>query len=287
MTRYRSVPFGSFDKEPTRRNTAKPPGAAELPPPAHEDRTSLARKAEGRRPRTLGVLGGMGPLATQIFFGTLIQATDAASDQDHIRVIIDSNPTIPDRSAFLAGQGPDPRPSLRLGAERLSRAGADLLVMPCNTANIWAEEIAQHCGIPIVNWLEVAADYASDAGESPIGILATSGTIRSGVYQNLLAARGQTVVLPSAEHEANTMAAIYGPHGVKATGGRTPAGHSAILNAIHGMALSGARSVLLGCTELVALVSPADPGLGVRILEPSQAVARIIIRTLGGRVRDP
>ena len=95
----------------------------------------------------------MGPAATHAFFGHLISFTEAASDQDHLHIVIDNNPSIEDRTAFLLGRGADPRPRLLTSARRLRAAGADILVMPCNTAAAFSADIEAAVGVPLVDWV--------------------------------------------------------------------------------------------------------------------------------------
>jgi len=113
------------------------------------------------RSPVVGILGGMGPAATADFYAKLTSRTPAVSDQDHLRVIIWSDPTIPDRSRALTGEGPDPTPTLRRGAQGLRAAGASLLAVPCNTAHAFLPGIMDGLDIPVVDMIAAVAAYVT------------------------------------------------------------------------------------------------------------------------------
>lgn len=140
----------------------------------------------------LGVLGGMGPQATADFLAKLVQVTPAASEQEHLRVLVDSNPKVPDRNQAIAGQGPSPAPVLAAMAAGLEQAGAGLLVMACNTAHAFEAAVRQAVRIPFVSMVEEACDAClRDAPAARVvGLLAAPGCIEAGLYQSALAARG-------------------------------------------------------------------------------------------------
>lgn len=231
------------------------------------------------RVKTIGILGGMGPLASGAFFTQLVNATEAARDQDHLPVVMVSLPTIPDRTAFLLGTGPDPRPALVNGARQLRACGADLLVIPCNTANVWIDEIARAAQIESISWLDVTAQAVAQTGARRVGLLATSGTLQTGIYQNLIDGRGIEVLVPDAEGQAAVMDAIYA-----LKGGAVPTATMRRLeNAMKALATSGAESLVLACTELPIVLHGQAPPLPV--IDPAFHVAREAIRAAGGTVR--
>ncbi len=181
--------------------------------------------------KTVGVIGGMGPFATADFLHKLISATPAERDQDHMRILIDCNPRVPDRTEFLAGRGPDPRPALRAMARGLVRAGADLLVMPCNTAHAFRDELQAAVDIPVVDWPGVAADAVATTGARSVGILASAGTLLAEVYQPVLRARGIACLVPPPAAQELATRAIYGPAGAKRAGPRSGAARSDLRSA--------------------------------------------------------
>lgn len=139
--------------------------------------------------KILGVIGGMGPLATCEFYRRLIEKTPARRDQDHIHVIIDSYPQIPDRTAHLLGKGEDPLPYLIESARRLRDAGAEVLCMPCNAAHAFFEDLAPSVDIPMLNMIELTVEHVARFSRSAL-ILATDGTIASGIYQKTAKKQG-------------------------------------------------------------------------------------------------
>src|SRR4051812_27943024 len=122
----------------------------------------------------VGVLGGMGPAATVDFLRRVVAATPATRDQDHLRLLVDSNPAVPDRTAALLGAGPDPTPVLVAMARGLEAQGADLLVMPCNTASAFADGVQRAVTVPLLRWPDVVAEelLARRPG-AVVGILGT------------------------------------------------------------------------------------------------------------------
>src|ERR671937_468722 len=146
----------------------------------------------------LGVLGGMGPLATVDFLRKLIEETPASRDADHVPVVVYSVPQIPDRPAAIIGDGPSPLPEMAAGVRVLARAGASCIAIPCNTAHYWFDELAREAGAPILHIADAACDALARRGGSPtVGVIGTRGTIAAGFYQERLTARGLQVVLSS------------------------------------------------------------------------------------------
>ncbi len=152
----------------------------------------------------LGVLGGMGPQATADFLAKLVQVTPAGSEQEHLRVLVDSNAKVPDRNRAIAGHGPSPGPVLASMAAGLERAGAGLLVMACNTAHAFESDVRQAVGIPFVSIVEEACDACLRETPAPrvAGLLAAPGGIAAGLSQSALAARGLRPLLLEAPEQA-------------------------------------------------------------------------------------
>jgi aspartate racemase len=219
--------------------------------------------------RTVGVLGGMGPWATLDFFARLLRLTPAARDQDHVRVLIDNNPTVPDRTAFLLGRGEDPTPWLVAGARGLAAAGADFLAIPCNTAHAFYPAIAGSVAIPVLHMLEEAAAAAAQAHPRVrrVGLLATAGTVRAGLYARAFDRYGVQTLVPGEPDQAATDALIAA---IKA--GPRPEHRAPAVELVAALAARGAEVVVLGCTEL-PLVLPADAA-PVPVLDPTEVLAR-------------
>lgn len=208
----------------------------------------------GDRAKTLGILGGMGPLATAHFYGRFVAATNAVRDQDHHRVVILSEPKVPDRSEYLLGRGPSPVPALVDGAISLKESGADLMVIPCNTAATFRDEVASVAEVEIFDWVGAAVDVAAASTDGPIGLLATEGTVESEIYQLAMAGKACEVIVPSSDTQELITASIYGPSGVKATSRATEEAKAALGQAIDNIQKAGAQALLVGCTELPILL---------------------------------
>ncbi len=202
--------------------------------------------------RTVGVLGGMGPRATADFFQKLIDLTPAKRDQDHLRVIVDNNPQIPDRSRWILEGGEDPTPALVATARNLERAGADFLVIPCNTAHHFLDSIRRSVRIPVLDITEAVARRAR--GFPCVGLLATRATVVAGLYQKALGRRGCRVLVPSPARQDLVDRAIFA---VKA-GNLGPRVRAWVREAGQELVHAGAQALVLGCTEIPLVVDPGE-----------------------------
>lgn len=211
--------------------------------------------AQGGPSRTVGVLGGMGPAATLDFHAKVIAACQAGRDQDHIRLIVDSNPAVPDRNAAMRGEGPSPGPALAAMARGLEAAGAQVLVMPCNTAHAWADDIRAATRLPFIDLIEATAEAAVRAvpGLTMAGVLGTTGCLGAGLYHRAFAAHGAEVLAPESEDQAALMTLIAR---VK-SGDTGPDVRSGMAELARGLTRRGAQVVVAGCTE-VPLALSAD-----------------------------
>jgi aspartate racemase len=193
--------------------------------------------------KTVGILGGMGPMATVEFFRRLVAATPAETDQEHLHVLIDNDPRVPNRTDALLHRGPSPAPRLRAMARRLEQAGADLLVMPCNTAHVYIEEIRASVSIPV---LDMVRETVAAIEAASVGLLATDGTIRARLYQEACAVRGVRVLVPEAADQRSVMAAI---EGIK-RGGSPRRAEEELEPIARRLERGGAKAVIAGCTEI-------------------------------------
>lgn len=232
-------------------------------------------KAADRR-KTVGIIGGMGPLATVDLFSKIVRLTKAGRDQDHLHVIIDNNTAIPDRTRAILADGEDPLPQLAASADRLYHAGADFLVMPCNTAHYYHAALSERAKLPILNMLEETARFLAKRGVRRAGLLATDGTVRSGVYAAAMEKSGIALLTPDSGGQRAVMDLIY--QGVKA-GNR--AFDSAPFSAACGHLLeAGAETLVLGCTELP--LAFASYGLSFPHADPTCLLAAAAVRFAGG-----
>jgi aspartate racemase len=197
---------------------------------------------------TVGVLGGMGPEATTDFMSKVIALTPATADQDHIRMLVDHNPKVPNRQAAILHGDADPGPELAAMAVRLEKAGADFLVMPCNSAHAFLEPIRQATTIPFVSIVEasIRAVAALQPGLRSVGVLATDGLLATGIYQRALRDAGYLAVLLPDEDLAGLMKLILE---IKAGNrGREVAWEMGTLAEL--LASAGAEAIIAGCTEI-------------------------------------
>jgi aspartate racemase len=210
----------------------------------------------------LGVLGGMGPAATLDFLTKLQAFTPATGDQDHIRVLMDLNPKVPDRNLLGSAAGA----VLAEMAGALAGAGAEVLAMPCNTAHAHADLIQRASGLPLIDLIETGASAARDLGARRVGVIGTKGALR--LYREYLAAQAMGLVGLDAERQEEFMATIYkikaGDLGPEVQ--REMAGYAADLVA------AGAEAVIAGCTEAPLVMSAAD--VRVPFIDPGELLAR-------------
>ena len=224
----------------------------------------------------VGVLGGMGPAATVDFYAKLVRHTPAQRDQDHLRVVIWADPTVPDRVGAVLGGGPDPYPALLAGAQRLRSLGATVVAMPCNTAHFFLDRLVRDTGLAFVDMVgETVAEVVGGAdGALTIGLLGTRATLRSGLYQLPLADAGAAVLLPSEEDQRLVDTAIAA---VKA--GDTTAAAAPAEAAARKLAERGAQAIVRACTELpLALAAIHHPENDWNIVDPTDVLARATVR---------
>lgn len=234
--------------------------------------------------KTLGVLGGMGPEATAHFYRLVVRNTLAAGDQEHIPVVIWADPAVPDRTEAVLGSGPSPVPALLKGLRALRRAGADFAVIPCLTAHVFLGALRAARILPIVSLIEETSRFLRRS-RPPVrraGILASSGTIASGLFQRELAGAGIEALIPGTADQSLIMEAVYGPKGIKAGRVRGEP-KKLLLSAADRLRRRGARVLIAGCTEIPLALRPEDVGLP--LLDPMILAARACVRKAGGRLR--
>ena len=197
--------------------------------------------------KAIGILGGMGPLATADLFQKITLLTEAETDRDHIRVYIDSNANIPDRTAAILSNGPDPVPEMASALRNLEACGADCVIMPCNTAHNFYDAVASSVSIPVLHMIAITRDALKSRGVKCAGLLATDGTVQTGIYQRTFEGSGVELLTPdNTEDQSAVMDIIY--NGVKA--GDLTHDATAFRAACEHLLARGAEVLILGCTEL-------------------------------------
>ena len=200
--------------------------------------------------KTIGIIGGMGPLATVKLFEKIVLNTSASSDQEHPPILIDNNTRIPDRTQFVLGKGLDPRPELIKSAKKLKKMGADFLIMPCNNAHYFYEDIVKEIDIPLLSMIEVAVETVKTRfKDEKIGILGTDGTIMGRVYQKALERENLDYLIPSIEGQKEVMKLIYN---IKM--GIYDNNLEKLYEEFFDMKNNGVQVFIIGCTELSVAV---------------------------------
>lgn len=214
--------------------------------------------------KTLGVLGGMGPAATVAFLARVQALTPAKGDEDHVRVVMDMNPQVPNRHTQPEAAGR----TLGEMALRLKAAGAEVLAMPCNTAHAHAAAI-RAAGLPFVDMVEETAKAAAAGGAQRIGVLATPGG--EALYAAALDAEGVEMVGLSEAYRARFMAVVFG---VKA-GDTGPEQRTAMRELAAALVTAGAQGIIGGCTEVPLLLDAGD--VAVPLTDSAEVLARVCV----------
>ncbi len=225
--------------------------------------------------RILGVLGGMGPLATVDFLKKLIEETPARRDQDHVPVIVYSVPQIPDRPAAILENAESPLPAMLEGVRALKNAGATAIAIACNTAHYWHDALAAE-GVPILHIADATCDelLAHAPGASRVGLIATKGTVAAQFFQERLRARGIECLL-STEGEQDELVL---PAIVAVKQHALDRAHTLAVRACEALRLRGAAAIILGCTEMPVAVEFAPHPVRELCVDPTRALAKACAR---------
>ena len=227
--------------------------------------------------KRLGILGGMGPAASAEFVSRLIKQTPAAHDQQHMPFVLWNEPRIPDRSTSMRNGDNQPLLWLLQGIQALKTVGCDHVVIPCNSAHYWYDDMAK-MGVPITHIVDSIADQLRALGlnDSTVGIMGTQGTIEYGLYQTRLTQQGWTCIVPDrAEMDFFVQPAI---DFIKA--GKIGESQVLLMKTIHSLIDRGANAIVLGCTEL-PLAIHIDQEQGVPIVNSIDSLVQAVIKHKG------
>ena len=225
--------------------------------------------------KKLGVIGGLGPMATVYFLQLITQMSEAETDQEHMEVILHSKPQIPDRTRFILGRSKeDPMPQMVEVGKGLACQGAEVIAIPCITAHYFQQQLEEKIGIPVVNAIEETALSLQKAGITRVGILATNGTIESGLFRDSLIRREISFVTPSPEGQKQVMHLIY--ENVKAGRQVELSRFREVSEELFG---KGAQVLLLACTELSLI--KRDYPIGEGYLDVLEVLARKAVLSCG------
>lgn len=225
--------------------------------------------------KILGVIGGLGPIATAHFMELVINMTDADTDQQHLPMIVYNMPFIPDRTAYILDNSKEnPLPEMLKIGRTLEDQGVACIAVPCVTAHYFMGELEKGIRVPIVNGVRETAAHLKENGIHKVGIMATDGTVRSGIFHRELEKQGLTPIAPGAAAQADVMHLIF--HNVKAG---KPAEMARFFAAAEDLRRRGAEAIILGCTEL-SLVK-RDHEIGPGFVDAMEVLARQSVLACG------
>ena len=233
-----------------------------------------------KKQEILGVIGGLGPIATSYFMELIIQMTKADCDQQHIDMIVYNCPSIPDRTSYILGKSKDsPLPRMIEIGKALAKQGASAVAIPCITAHSFHDELTGEIPLPIINIVEETAEHLKQNGVTKVGIMATDGTVKSRLFQRYFESRGIEAVLPDKEQQQAVMELIY--DNVKAN-------CEVDIEKFHAVGsdlkAKGAEAVVLGCTELSLI--KRDYPIGKGYIDAMEVLARASILRMGKALKE-
>lgn len=224
--------------------------------------------------KVIGIIGGMGPEATADFYIKIIKATKAKKDQEHFRVIIDSNAKIPDRTEAILGTGESPVKAMIQTGKNLELLGVDVACIPCITSHYFLEEVQKELSYPILNALEEVGRHIKNkySEVTKIGVLATTGTIKTGLFEKYMPEF--TILYPNEISQTEkVMKAIYGKNGIKC--GNTEGEPLNLLKeAGYELIDKGAELLISGCTEIILALKPSY--ISKPLIDPMEVVANVV-----------
>ncbi len=224
----------------------------------------------------LGILGGLGPMASAIFYKMITEHTKASCDQDHLDVVVLSGASTPDRTEFITGKCTDsPLPKMLEGIEILEKAGAEIISVPCNTAHFFYDEINKFSNVPVLNIVELATGYIKSTGAKRVGLLATDGTIKSGSYKHEFDRMGLEYVIPDEDDQKIIMDIIYNK--IKNNNDTDPQDFFKVAQRLN---QKNCDCLLIGCTEL-SLIPLKDAPKDIKFVDSLEILAKVSIEECG------
>ena len=218
--------------------------------------------------KILGVIGGLGPIATAHFMELVINMTDVQTDQEHLPMIVYNMPFIPDRTAYILDNTKEnPLPKMLAIGQTLQEQGADCIAVPCVTAHYFMDELENDIKVPLINGVRETVVHLKENGIRKVGVMATDGTVRSGIFHRELEKQGLTPLAPGKEAQADVMHLIF--NNVKAG---VPAEMNRFFSAAEDLRRQGAEAIILGCTELSLI--KRDHEIGPGFVDAMEVLAR-------------
>jgi len=207
--------------------------------------------------KIIGILGGLGPEATVFIFQKILEHTPASKDQEHLRIIIDNNPKIPERLPAILGTGPDPVPAMVASGQALKKAGADFIIIPCVTAHYFLKDLRREIDLPIISMLDETAVRIKTFNPriKKVGLLAAEGTMKVGLFQERLIREGMETIIPEGADRREAQVNIFKIKDTKAKHDRREiAGR--FREIARKLVERGAEAILIGCTEISVVADP-------------------------------
>lgn len=240
----------------------------------------MSLREGGKITKELGVIGGLGPLATACFVEMVVKMTDARTDSEHIPMIIYNKPGIPDRTNFILGKSKD-NPFIEIAGigKTLAGQGVDYIAIPCVTAYFFYEQLCKEISVPVIDMIGETANHLKVNGVRKVGIMATDGTITGGFLKKGLEEQGLEVVQPSAGGQKLLMDIIY--NGIKANMPFAMEDFNTVKNELF---KAKAEVIILGCTELSIIHRDFDIGPG--FLDAMEVLAQKSVLLCGGRLKN-
>ncbi len=234
--------------------------------------------------KTIGILGGMGPEATAYMFKLILSCTKAEKDQDHIPVIIYSDPQVPARTDAILKTGPSPVPYLVKGIKALNKVGADFIIIPCVTVHHFIPETEKQIKFRYLSLVEETLKWIQKNVPElkTAGLIASTGTLKSGLFHNAFAGAGIDLLTPGEEEQMRVMEVIFGLQGVKAGFIDGPC-RERIVDTARSLVERGAEAVIAGCTEIPLVLKGKD--ISAPLIEPMRIIAQASIIEAGYSLR--
>ncbi len=225
--------------------------------------------------KRLGIIGGLGPMATAYFLRLVVEMTDARTDQEHIEVLLHSKPQIPDRTRYILGLSDEnPMPDLLAVGKSLTEQGAEVIAIPCITAHFFQKQLEKEIGCQIIHAIEETAKYLESEQITHAGIMATAGTVESRLFQDILGKYHIACSVPSEKGQNKVMHIIYD---------NVKAGKPIEMDLFEAVSKElfddGAQVILLGCTELS--MAKRDHALCAGYLDVMEVLARSAVMECG------
>lgn len=229
--------------------------------------------------KVLGVIGGLGPMATAYFMELIIQMTQADTDQQHLPMIIYNMPTIPDRTAYILDNTKDnPLPMMSTIGQALQQQKVCCIAIPCITAHYFMEKLEQNISVPMINGVRETVAYLKERGIRKVGIMATDGTVRSGIFHRELEKQGLEPIVPDEKAQIDVMHLIF--ENVKAG---KPAEMARFHAVRENLQQKGAQAIILGCTELSLIKK--DEQIGAGFIDAMEVLAKQAVLSCGKPVK--